>query len=198
MPFLLVGFVLYLLYRRYTNPTASSAIAPASGQDVQPAAYQGPGSPPTDPSTAPTVTWKELPEGSQLQPGFVYRASAPPQGMITMMAIPSTLASRSFTGVTIYKPGAAFPNDWPDTGNLLRIEAALPLAAQPQEFSLDGVRVWQQVPSQTVGQVVKRVLQTVRHTEDSVREQIGAVVAAHPRPKRRGVYDGLLRRPPPE
>ena len=204
MPYLVVGFVLYLLYRHYSNPEAAAASAKqpaANGQDVQPVNNADNTNPPPSPSpgdsTGP-VTWKELPEGSQMQPGSVYRASAPPQGALVMMMISSTLTGRGFTDVQIYKPGSAFPNDWPDSGDLLRIEATLPEGAQPQTFELQGVRVWQQMPTQTVGDIFRAFVKTVRATEDNVRHHVAAVVPSHPHPKDFGVYSGLVRRPPPQ
>ena len=196
MPYLVVGFVLYLLYRHYSRPEAAAAAITNTPEDQQPAADQQPDAPSAGDHTGPP-TWKELPEGSQVQPGFVYRASAPPQGALIMMMVPGQLAGMGFTDVQIHKPGDAFPNDWPDSGNLLRIEATLPATAQPQTFQLDGVRVWQQVPTQTVGDVFRRMVKIVRATEDHVRQQVAGAVPSHPHPKDFGVYSGLVRRPPP-
>ena len=163
MPFIVVGLALYLLYRYYAQPPASAQPAVVDldsnggGGGDQPAAPTdngggGGGTTPTPsppaPSTA-TVSWQAIPEGAQLQPGFDYRASAPPQNFMVMALIPSHLASAGFTNVQNLHARRRLPNDWPDTGNALRIEATLPAGAQPQTFNLDGVSVWRKVVTQT-------------------------------------------------
>jgi len=198
-----IGLAAYLLYRYYAGQQPAQQPAVVNLDDDnggQPAAYQpgdngggGGTTPPPPPGpSAPTstVAWQPISEGAQLQPGFVYRASAPPQNFLVMSMIPGHLASAGFTDVQIYKPGDAFPNDWPDTGSALRIQATLPAGAQPQTFALDGVSVWQQTSAtHTAGQVVQQV---VEHAMNRVR---GVSYRKIPVPASNGVFAGLVRPP---
>lgn len=208
MPYLFVGLALYLLYRYYSAPSATDQAGPTVlGQPDQPPAQPvtpdqppapSPDQPPAPTPTTPTstVSWQPIPEGAQLQPGFDYRASAPPQGMLVMALIPSKLSSAGFTNVVIHKPGESFPNDWPDAGDKLRIEATLPSGAQPQDFNLDGVSVWQKVVQQTAGQAVEHA---IRHVAHGVYETVNRVRGVpYPKvavPTSNGVYAGLVRPP---
>lgn len=204
MPFIIVGLGLYLLYRYYAGQQAAAPVV-ADSDNGQPASYQpsdgggGGGSPPTPatPSTpsSPAATWQAIPEGAQLQPGFVYRASAPPQNFLVMSMIPSHLASAGFTDVEIFKPGDVFPNDWPDSGSALRIQATLPAGAQPQTFALDGVSVWQQVSTQTTGQITHAMMKHVAHgVYERVRGvSVSIVNPKIPVPASNGVFAGLVR-----
>lgn len=209
MPFIFVGVALYLIYRYYTQPAQAPAAPPVvidvdpngGGGGGQPAAPTGGGGDvPAPPAPAiPSVSWQAVPEGAQLQPGFDYRASAPAQNFLVMSMIPGHLASAGFTNVVIHKPGEAFPNDWPDSGSALRIEATLPSGAQPQTFNLDGVSVWQKVVTQTAGQVAGYV---VRHVAKGVYESVNRVRVVRgvpypkvPVPASNGVFDGLVQRP---
>jgi hypothetical protein len=209
MELIIVGLAVYLLYRYYAQPPQGSqpvvvnldseggggGDTPAAPVDNGGGGSTPPPVPPAAPS-GPTASWQPIPEGAQLQPGFTYRASAPPQGFLVMSLISGRLSSMGFTDVQIYKPGDAFPNDWPDSGNALRIQATLPAGASPQTFNLDGVTVWQQVVTQTAGQVAEQV---VRHVARGVYETMNRVRGApYPKvaiPASNGVYDGLVRHP---
>jgi hypothetical protein len=186
MPYIVVGFALYLLYRHFAAKAAAPAVVDLDAQG-QPASSQ-PDQPPVPvPAPAPSpaaAAWTELPEGSTLAPGGTYRASAPPQGMLVMMVIPGRLSAAGFTGVHIYNPGDAFPNDWPDSGSLLRIEATLPASASPQTFDLASVRVWKQSVTQTAGSVLR----------SAARRAVRVAGTQVVHPKSNGVYDGLVRR----
>lgn len=200
MPYIVVGFVLYLLYRHYAQQAAPAPLGsqsnPAnadSGPGDQPANGGGGDVPaPVSPPAVPTVSWQVIPEGQQLTPGADYRASAPPQGMLVMALIPGHMASVGFTNVVIHKPGESFPNDWPDTGDALRIEATLPPGAQAQTLSLDGVSVWRKVITQTAGDVARHV---ARRAVQMVEAARGGAYPNVPYPTSNGVYAGLVRPP---
>jgi len=188
VPFVIAGVALYLLYRHYT---ADAAPPPAPQNvvdlDALPSDPQPSDPTPSPAPASPTVSWQEIPEGQQLAPGADYRASAPPQNFMVMAMIPSHLASAGFTNVTIYKPGEAFPNDWPDTGDALRVEATLPPDAQPQTFNLDGVRVWRKATQQSAGAVIRHAVH--------VGAQLARDLPKRMPPSGNGVYAGLVRRP---
>jgi hypothetical protein len=202
MPYIVVAVALYFLYKHFSAQSQPAAVVnldnTPDGPSSVPSDNGGGGDQPPapDPSpapspAAPTVTWKQIPEGQQLTPGADYRASAPPQNALVMALIPSHLASAGFTNVVIYKPGDAFPNDWPDSGNALRIAATLPASAQAQTLNLDGVSVWQNVATDSVSGVLRNVVGRVAHVAPT---QVVQAARTMPHPTNNGVYAGLVRR----
>lgn len=193
MPYIVVGVAMYLLYRYFSTQESTPAGQASYEGQGQPAANGGEPAPaaPGSPS-APSVVWQPLAEGSQLQPGSSYRAAAPPQNALVMAMIPSKLSSMGFTGVTIYKPGDAYPNDWPDSGgDMLRIAATLPAGAQPQTLSLNGVSVWRATLAQTTGQVLRRVAQGAARVAMHPGDVVRAAGVAYP--SGFGAHNGLVK-----
>jgi hypothetical protein len=194
MPFIVIGLALYMLYRYFKPSSGLPAGGGASsdgGDGGLPASYGGGGGDDGGGGggggggTSTGTRWQQLGAGDQITPGFKYRASAPPQDDLTMMLLPKGLAGYGFTDVTIYKPGAAFPNDWPDSGaDKLRIEATLPTQDPGQLPS--GTVVWRLTPLQGAGAVIESVVHAVR--------QATGAAGAHPHPVNLGVYAGLVRR----
>jgi hypothetical protein len=194
MPYLVAGIVLYLLWRHYAQREAAANGGGGGDQPAQPS-NNGGGPTPTPPVAA--GQWMPM-TGSPLiaTPGYTYRASAPAQGNLIMMLLPRELSDRGFTDVHIYPPGTAYPDDWPDsgTGNQLHIEATLPATAQQASLDFAGVTAWRWVPSATAAAAA--AAGTVIQAVESVRQQVGQVMAAHPHPQNFGVFSGLVRRSP--
>lgn len=195
MPYVVVGFVIWLLWRYYAKrEQQQQALPPQSYQPSPPDKTQPPTPPPQPPAPPPapaTDSWVVVPGSPPVaQPGGTYRASAPAQSALVMMALPSGLAARGFTQITVYKPGEAYPADWPDSGDKLRVQAALPGDAQPQALDVDGITLWKYVPG--VGQAVGRA---VWDAVQQIGQQVQQAAARYPHPKDFGVYSGLVRRP---
>ncbi len=198
MPYVVAGLVLYLLWRYYAAQEQQASNG-GGGNQVQPSGglpHVNPVNPTNGgPSPAPTPTggqWVQL-TSPVVTPGYTYRASAPPQGTVVMMLLPGELASRGFVNVSINPPGTAFPADWPDSGNLLRIQGDLPASAQQGTLDFGGVTVWQWMPASAVAGAAARA---AVHAVEAVRQHVGQVMSTHPHPRSTGVFAGLVRPPP--
>lgn len=184
MPYIVVAVALYFLWRYYSDKE-KAALGQGQGQGQS-------GSP-----APPVVVWEPVATGASLQPGATYRVSAPDPGPLVMLMLPGELQKRGFVDVSIYKPGDAYPNDWPDSGgSLLRGQATLRPDAQPQALdAIEGVRVWKLTTRQGASGVVDDVIAVVRqHVKRAVRSHVGERQQEIVHPTSYGVYDGLIRR----